>query len=228
MYRMMQIILISSIALAQFDWEENGIAVRQGNHIEWLRTADIGNQGEIIFAWSDTRDGGRDVYAKKIDVSGQELWGNDGDGILIVSAYGRQEDPILISDGNGGAYVMWKDYRTEPDDGDFYAQYVLSDGTLAWDSQGVPLTTGSGPQGAPNMSSREHPDYPMLTFRQKEHIVRKNHHHQAPFYNLSTLHMPHHCHRKLILDLLVFHRHLQLRYHPHHCPTTPVHLHQFF
>ncbi|SVD99227.1 uncharacterized protein METZ01_LOCUS452081, partial [marine metagenome] len=76
MYRIAQLILMSSIALAQFDWEENGIAVRQGNHIEWLRTADIGNQGEIIFAWSDTRDGGRDVYAKKIDVSGQELWGN--------------------------------------------------------------------------------------------------------------------------------------------------------
>jgi len=152
MYRITQFILMSSIALAQFDWEENGIAVRQGNHIEWLRTGDVGNQEEMIFAWSDTRDGGRDVFAKKIDITGQELWG-DGNGILIVSAPGRQEDPILISDGVGGAYVMWKDYRSEPDDGDFYAQYVLSDGTLAWDAQGIPLTTVPGPQGAPNMSS---------------------------------------------------------------------------
>ena len=152
MYKIAQFVLLLSISFAQFDWEDNGIAVRQGNHIEWLRTADVGNQGEMIFAWSDTRDGGRDVYAKKIDVNGQELWG-DGDGILVVSAPGRQEDPILISDGNGGAYVMWKDYRDEPDDGDFYAQYVLSDGTLAWENEGVPLTTVSGPQGAPNMSS---------------------------------------------------------------------------
>ena len=52
----------------------------------------------MIFAWSDTRDGGRDIYAKKIDTNGNELWG-DSDGVLIVSGPGRQDDAILVSDG---------------------------------------------------------------------------------------------------------------------------------
>ena len=142
--------LIVTFSFADFDWEDNGLPVRQGNHVEWLRTGDVGENGEMIFAWSDTRYGGRDIYAQKIDENGDVLW--DPSGVLIVNAPGRQEDPILISDNNGGAYVMWKDYRDEPDDGDFYAQYIQSDGMIVWDQMGVPLTTVSGPQVSPNMS----------------------------------------------------------------------------
>ena len=151
MFKYLKLFIFSfSFVFAQFDWQENGVPVRQGTHVEWLRTGDVGGDSEMIFAWSDTRDGGRDIYAKKIDESGNEFWNDEG--LLIVSAPGRQEDPILISDGNGGAYVMWKDYRDEPDDGDFYAQHVLADGSLAWDPLGVPLTTVPGKQVSPNMS----------------------------------------------------------------------------
>ena len=141
--------ILSSLSICQFDWSDNGIGIRQGYHIEWQRTADVGNNGEIIFAWSDTRDGGRDIYAKKIDTNGNELWNSEGQ--VIVEAPGRQEDPQLVNDGNGGAYVIWKDYRDEPDDGDFYAQHILSDGSLAWDPLGVALTSVSGKQTSPNL-----------------------------------------------------------------------------
>ena len=73
------------------------------------------------------------------------------DGQIVVKADGRQEDPQLVSDNNGGAYIIWKDYRYEPDDGDFFAQHILSDGSLAWDPLGVPLTTVSGKQTSPNL-----------------------------------------------------------------------------
>ena len=36
----------------------------------------------MIFAWSDTRFGGRDIYVKKIDSEGNDLW--DSEGIPIV------------------------------------------------------------------------------------------------------------------------------------------------
>ena len=117
-----------SLVVAQFDWDDNGVPVRQGVHIEWQRTGDNGNTGEMIFAWSDTRFGGRDVYAKKIDSMGYELWNSEG--VPIVVAPGRQEDPILVSDDNGGAYIIWVDYRDEPDNGDIYAQHINSDGEL--------------------------------------------------------------------------------------------------
>ena len=76
------LLCISSL-FAQFDWQDNGVPVRQGIHIEWQRTGDVGNDGEMIFAWSDTRYGGRDVYAQKIDQDGNNMWGSEGVAVVI-------------------------------------------------------------------------------------------------------------------------------------------------
>jgi len=138
-----------SLLFSQFDWDTNGVPVRQGIHIEWQRTGDNGNNGEMIFAWSDTRSGGRDIYAKKIDSDGNDLWNSEG--VPIVVADGRQEDPILVSDDNGGAFVIWVDYRDEPESGDIYAQHINSDGEVSWGIEGVGLTTVQGKQVSPNM-----------------------------------------------------------------------------
>ena len=69
------VLLNVSLVFNQFLWEDGGIPVRQGDHIEWQRTGDNGNSNEMIFAWSDTRFGGRDIYAKKIDSEGNPLFG---------------------------------------------------------------------------------------------------------------------------------------------------------
>ena len=145
------ILIFLSLLIAQFDWADNGLPVRQGVHIEWQRTGDVGSDGEMIYAWSDTRYGGRDIYAQKVDINGNALWGSEG--ALVVAAEGRQEDPILVNDGNGGAFIIWVDYRDEPDNGDIYAQHVLNDGTLAWGSNGRALVDKSGQQFSPNICS---------------------------------------------------------------------------
>ena len=142
-------LILMSLIFSQFNWDDNGVPIRQGYHIEWQRTADVGNNEEVIFAWSDTRVGDRDVYVKKISSTGEDLWGANGKPVIV--APGRQEDPQLVSDGNGGAYVIWKDYRDEPDDGDFYAQHILFNGEPAWNPLGVPLTTVTGKQSSPNL-----------------------------------------------------------------------------
>ena len=92
---------IVGFLFSQYDWQDNGVSVRQGIHIEWQRTGDNGSDGEMIFAWSDTRFGGRDIYAQKVDIIGNNLWGSEGSPVVVQP--GRQEDPILIPDGNGGA-----------------------------------------------------------------------------------------------------------------------------
>ena len=139
-----------SFLLGQFDWIDDGAPIRQGQHIEWQRTAGDGESGEIIFAWSDTRDSMRDVYVQKIDAQGNRLWGEKG--IAVTTAYGRQEDPLLVGDDNGGAFVIWIDYRSEPDTkGDVYAQHVLSDGSLVWSLEGQPIVVKDGAQRSPNM-----------------------------------------------------------------------------
>ena len=135
--------------MSQYDWENNGVPVRQGVHIEWQRTGDSGNTDEMIYAWSDTRSGGRDIYVQKINSNGDLLWGSEGTPIVIAD--GRQEDPILVKDGNGGAYIIWVDYRDEPDNGDIYGQHIDSNGQISWGLSGIPLTNVPGKQVSPNM-----------------------------------------------------------------------------
>ena len=65
MYKILILLVFTSL-YCQYDWQDNGLPLRQGIHIEWQRTGDNGNDGEMIFAWSDTRFGGRDIYAKKM------------------------------------------------------------------------------------------------------------------------------------------------------------------
>jgi hypothetical protein len=116
-------LLMLTSLFAQFDWQDNGVAVRQGVHVEWFKTTDVGGDGTMIFAWTDTRQGLRDIYAQKIDSQGNKLW--EENGIVVVETEGRQEDPILITDGNGGAYITWRDFKDDPDpNGDIYAQHI--------------------------------------------------------------------------------------------------------
>ena len=100
-------------------------------------------------AWTDTRNSIRDIYAQKIDSNGDYLWGDDG--AVVVDVDGRQEDPLLVRDGNGGAYIIWRDYRDENYYGDIYAQHIDTDGNILWDTDGVPLSNQSGEQSSHNL-----------------------------------------------------------------------------
>ena len=148
--RILFIQFLLTVAAAQFDWVDDGVPVRQGVHIEWQRSGDVSPNGDMIFSWSDTRNGIRDVFAQKVNSEGEKLWGSDG--IAVVTSDGRQEDPILIADGEGGAFIIWADYKDEPDtEGDVYAQHVSSEGNLLWGVTGVALTNRSGQQTSLNM-----------------------------------------------------------------------------
>ena len=152
MFKIIFILIINILFAQQFGWVDDGLALRQGVHIEWQKTGDIGNNGEMIFAWSDTRTSDREVYAQKFNSNGDKLWGQDD--VLVVTYEGRQEDPILIHDGNGGAYVIWRDYRVEPDPvGDVYAQHINSDGSLSYPADGFALSNQPGYQVSLNMCS---------------------------------------------------------------------------
>ena len=138
-----------SLIFSQFNWQEGGLPLRQGVHIEWMRTSSVDPEGNLIVVWSDTRHGIRDIYAKKIDENGNDLWNTEG--VLVIGAEGRQEDPIMVSDDSGGAYIIWQDYRDEAEDGDIYAQHLDSNGNLLWNSDGVPLSNQVGVQKYHNL-----------------------------------------------------------------------------
>jgi hypothetical protein len=152
MNKLINFLLLFSFNFAQFNWQNDGAPVRQGLHIEWQRTGDANSDGSMIYAWSDCRNGVRDVIAQKVDINGNTEWGDYG--VVAVNAPGRQEDPQLVTDGSGGAYIIWMDYRDESDaEGDIYAQHINSDGSLGWDAEGLVLVNQEGQQSSPNICS---------------------------------------------------------------------------
>ena len=129
-------VFLSTILYGQAMWQDDGIPIRQGVNIEWYRSGATLNDGSVLYVWSDTRRGDRDVWAQRVDISGNLLWGTDG--IMVNGEINRQEDPVVINTGDGGAIVAWVDFRNE-DAGDVYAQKLDMNGNLLWDPSGVPL-----------------------------------------------------------------------------------------
>ena len=68
------LLIISCLKTQDMSWDPNGLPIRQGVHIEWQRTVCPGEPGSIIFVWSDTRFGSRNVFAQKVDSTGSLLW----------------------------------------------------------------------------------------------------------------------------------------------------------
>lgn len=107
-------------------------------------------QGGAIVAWGDKRSGNADIYVQRISgASGAALW--TAQGVALCTAVGEQSYPSIISDGNGGAIVVWTDQRSG--NKDIYAQHVNASGTPTWTGNGVALATRTDDEEAPSLAS---------------------------------------------------------------------------
>lgn len=80
----------------------------------------------------------------------ETAWTNDPSTNTVVStdavyATGQQ----IVSDGNGGAIIVWTDYRNG--NYDIYAQRLDANGNALWTPGGVPVCTDSGQQQRPQL-----------------------------------------------------------------------------
>jgi hypothetical protein len=121
----------------------SAVAIRQGLNIEWFRTAAAGPDGSMIIVWSDTRFGGRDMWAQKVNAAGVFQWGSPA--LLIDNKFDRQEDPVIIATTDNGYVIAWIDFSTDPD-GNVFAQKVSNNGQILWQQGGVPVCTVAGNQ----------------------------------------------------------------------------------
>jgi hypothetical protein len=103
--------------------------------------------------WQDERDyftTGADIYAKRLDDSGNALW--VADGVSLCVATNAQWSPEIVSDGSGGAIVTWPDQRDNGTTGnDIYAQRVDGNGNALWVTGGVSLCVATGDQYNPQI-----------------------------------------------------------------------------
>ena len=100
--------------------------------------------GGAIVTWADYRSGFGDIYAQHVQAGGavDPLW--PADGRALVTAANDQLNPVLETDGSGGALVAWEDYRSGF--ADIYVTRLLSTGTLYWGSNGTPLCLAANHQ----------------------------------------------------------------------------------
>jgi len=105
--------------------------------------------GGAIIGWDDYRGSQWNIYAQRINASGNVQWGANGIGICTASF--NQWAVQLISDGNGGAIFTWVDFRTGTSFSDIYAQRVQSNGMTqpGWPANGVAICTAFISQEAP-------------------------------------------------------------------------------
>ncbi len=117
-------------------WPDDGVAVRQGQHIEFYRTTRsiaTNEEYQTLIVWSDTRTSSRDVYAQLYDDQGQPLW--EEEGVLVARANGRQESPVVLAASDGTWIVVWEDYRNDVeihDKCDLFAQKLDDNGEIQW------------------------------------------------------------------------------------------------
>ena len=69
------------------------------------------------------------------------------DGTPICTAHYQQRNPVIISDGEGGALITWTDVRQF--EFNIYAQRVNERGAPVWETDGVPVCSVSGDQSTP-------------------------------------------------------------------------------
>ena len=70
--------------------------------------------------------------------TGEQVW-EDG-GVPVCTAPGNQGGPFVIADGSGGAFVVWSDYRNDPNifsSADLYAQRIDANGNALWEKDGI-------------------------------------------------------------------------------------------
>jgi hypothetical protein len=110
------------------EWNSGGIAVCSGVGLHAFPAAAADGTGGLIIAWEDSRSGGTDIYAQRLDPFGVPQWAVGG--TPISTSGGNQYQPSVVSSGDSTAIVVWSDGRNG--NVDLYAQRVpLDAGTLA-------------------------------------------------------------------------------------------------
>jgi hypothetical protein len=144
----LSILLCSGGAWGQ--WIQDGAPVcTASQNQEYPRIAPDGAGGAII-VWQDYRTWTNwNIYAQRFDAKGRTLWATNG--ILVCDASGDQVRPGIVSDGAGGAIIVWQDSRYG--DLDLFAQRISSDGTPLWNHNGQPISTAAGDQGSAEIVS---------------------------------------------------------------------------
>ncbi|TAK10182.1 MAG: hypothetical protein EPO39_00715 [Candidatus Manganitrophaceae bacterium] len=132
-------------------WAAEGIPLSAAANSQLSPRLIPDGSGGAIIVWQDHRSGGSaDLFIQRVNQAGVAQW--TADGVALSTAANDQQSPELISDGNGGAIVVWQDHRSGAT-ADLYAQRIGGDGTVQWTADGMAISTAADHQQFPQLIS---------------------------------------------------------------------------
>ncbi len=132
-------------------WATNGVAICAAANIQQYSTIISDGSGGAIVTWRDARSGFGDIYAQRVNASGDTLW--VANGAIICAATDEQYWPTIVSDGAGGAIITWHDNRAGTGAYDIYAQRINGSGVVQWTTDGAAVCTSGNMQGYPTVTT---------------------------------------------------------------------------
>jgi hypothetical protein len=129
-------------------WSPYGNAVCQTAGDQVAARALSDGAGGVILSWTDHRSGGTAVYAQRMVPGGypSPAWPTNGMAVAPVPGFQYLSD--AVTDGAGGAIVVWQDTRNDPTYGDLYVSRLTGSGVVApgWSYAGTPLALAGSQQ----------------------------------------------------------------------------------
>ena len=124
-------LIVPITTFSQF--QGNPVSTAVNNQTVPVMTTD--GSGGTIIAWQDKHNGKNEIFAQRMNSSGNAVWTTNG---IAICTQDSNYNPIIVSDGSGGAIIAWQSYRGSAT-ADIYAQRVNSSGVVQWLTNGVPV-----------------------------------------------------------------------------------------
>jgi|GEM_PF-712687 len=128
-------------------WHFEGVRLCAVPSDQWRPQVVSDGEGGGIVTWFDYRNGNADVFAQRIDASGNILW--DSQGVAVATGTQGQWAPQISEDGEGGAVIAWEELAITTLD--LYAQRVDGNGALLWTNP-VAVSNASANQESPRIA----------------------------------------------------------------------------
>jgi hypothetical protein len=107
-------------------WPLNGLSLCSDASGQTQHVVLADGVGGAFVGWVDIRAADSDIYATHVRGNGTLAPGWSGAGTAVCAVTGGAEAPALATDAQGGAFVFWRDLRT--DGGDVYAAHLTANG----------------------------------------------------------------------------------------------------
>ncbi len=134
-----------------YAWNLNGNVVTNSSDEQIFPDIVSDMNGGAVVTWMDKWAGVYyDIRARRFLSDGTTIWGS-GAGWMVCGADGDQQNPVLVSDGAGGAIITWIDRRSEDDQ--IYAQHMDYMGGVNWAVNGIQVCAVTSDKSHPEIVS---------------------------------------------------------------------------